>query len=115
MMITKIRTSLLALLIAASLSACGDDEPALEEAVAAADEEHTDEEADVVVLDSMAIATGGIMVTPVETVQTTGIPVTGTITYDARRVSHIGPRIDGRIVRLVADIGDQVSAGGTRG
>ncbi len=110
-MITKIRTSLLALLIAASLSACGDDEPALEEAVAAADEEHTDEEADVVVLDSMAIATGGIMVTPVETVQTTGIPVTGTITYDARRVSHIGPRIDGRIVRLVADIGDQVSAG----
>ncbi len=110
-MITKIRTSLLALLIAASLSACGDDEPALEEAVAAADEEHTDEEADVVVLDSMAIATGGIMVTPVETVQTTGIPVTGTITYDARRVSHIGPRIDGRIVRLVADIGDQGSAG----
>lgn len=110
-MITKIRTSLLALLIAASLSACGDDEPTLEDAVAAADEEHTDEEADVVVLDSMAIATGGIMVTPVETVQTTGIPVTGSITYDARRVSHIGPRIDGRIVRLVADIGDQVSAG----
>ena len=110
-MITKIRTPLLALLIVASLSACGDDEPAQEETVAEMGEGHADEGVDVVVLDSMAVATAGIVVTPVETVQTTGIPVTGTITYDARRVSHIGPRIDGRIVRLVADIGDQVSAG----
>ena len=111
MTITKIRISLLALLMAASVSACGDDGPAPEVAVAEAGEEHADEGADVVLLDSMAVATAGIIVTPVQTVQTTGIPVTGTITYDARRVSHIGPRIDGRIVRLVADIGDQVSAG----
>ena len=109
-MITKIRTSLLALLIAAPLSACGDDEP--EAAVAATgEEEHADEGTDVVLLDSMAVATAGIIVMLVETVQTTGIPVTGTITYDAQRVSHIGPRIDGRIVRLAADIGEQVRTG----
>ena len=110
-MIAKIRGSLLALLVAVSMGACGDDEPAAEETVAEAGEEHADEGGDVVVLDSMAIATAGIVLAPVETVQTTGIPVTGTITYDASRVSHIGPRIDGRIVRLLADVGEQVGAG----
>lgn len=96
------------LLTLITFSGCGDDGGA----EAAVEEEHTEAEAhDVVLLDSMAIAIANITVVPVETVQTTGLPVTGTITYDANRVSHIGPRIDGRVVRLAADIGERVRGG----
>jgi membrane fusion protein, heavy metal efflux system len=96
---------LVALLV---LTACGDDTGA----EVATEEEHVEAEShDVVLLDSTAIAIANITVVPVETVQTTGLPVTGTITYDANRVSHIGPRIDGRIVRLAADIGQRVRGG----
>lgn len=77
-----------------------------------ADGDHAeDEEHDVVQLDSTAIAIANITLVSVETVQTTSLPVTGSITYDANRVSHVGPRIDGRIVRLSADIGANVSPG----
>ena len=90
------------------LQGCGDDGGA----EVAVEEENTEAGPhDVVLLDSTAIAIANITVVPVETVQTTGLPVTGTITYDADRVSHIGPRIDGRIVRLAADIGERVRGG----
>lgn len=79
--------------------------------VGAEGEEHGAEEGDVVLLDSAAVAVAKIQLTPVATVQTTGLPVTGTITYDANRVSHIGPRTDGRIVRLTADVGERVRDG----
>lgn len=100
---------LLALL---SLTACGDDsaEGAAVEEEQAEGEEHAGEQ-DVVLLDSTAMSIANITLVPVETVQTTGLPVTGTITYDANRVSHIGPRIDGRIVRLSADVGEAVRGG----
>ena len=88
-------------------AACADDGG---EAEAAAGEEHADE-GDVVVLDSAEIVAARIVLTAVETVQTTGLPVTGTITYDANRVSHVGPRTEGRIVRLSADIGESVRGG----
>ena len=98
------------------LAACSDDGG---EAEAVAGEEHAEGaegeehagEGDVVVLDSAGIAAARIVLTPVETVQTTGLPVTGTITYDANRVSHVGPRTEGRIVRLSADIGESVRGG----
>ena len=95
-----------------SLIACGDDSPE----GAAVEEEHAEGEErageqDVVLLDSIAMSIASITLVPVETVQTTGLPVTGTITYDANRVSHIGPRIDGRIVRLSADVGERVRGG----
>ncbi|MGH7458096.1 MAG: efflux RND transporter periplasmic adaptor subunit [Longimicrobiaceae bacterium] len=76
----------------------------------AEDEEH-DEESNVVVLDTAAVAVAGIQVGTAETIRTSGLPVTGTITYDANRVSHIGPRTEGRIVRLRADIGERVRGG----
>lgn len=81
-----------------------------EHAQGAEGEEHA-EEGHVVVLDSAAVTVAGIEVGTAETVQTSGLPVTGTITYDANRVSHIGPRTEGRIVQLAADIGDRVSDG----
>lgn len=87
--------------------ACGGG--AVEESV---DDGHEDEEHDVVELDSMAISIANITLVPVEEVQTTDLPVTGTITYDAQRVSHIGPRIDGRIVRLSVALGSSVANGG---
>ncbi len=77
-----------------------------------AGEEHA-EEGNVVVLDTAAIAVAGIRLASVDTVSTTGLPVTGTITYDANRVSHIGSRTDGRILALRADIGERVRASQT--
>ncbi|WP_284352601.1 efflux RND transporter periplasmic adaptor subunit [Roseisolibacter agri] len=47
------------------------------------------------------------------TVASSGLSVTGTITYDANRVSHVGARTPGRIVTLSADIGQRVRAGQT--
>lgn len=87
-----------------------EDSPAAE-GESARGEEHGAEEGDVVLLDSVAVSVAKITVARVETVQTTGLAVTGTITYDANRVSHIGPRTDGRIVRLAADIGAEVRGG----
>ncbi len=98
-----------ALLAALAIPGCGDDGRASETA-----DDHADAAPhDVVVLDSAAIAIAGIVVSPAESVATTGLPVTGTIAYDGNRVSHIGPWIDGRIVSLAADIGDRVDGGQT--
>ena len=102
------------------LSACGGGaapEPDEGEDHAAAEgadttgEENAEE--GVVVLDTAAVAIAGIQLASVDTVSTTGLPVTGTITYDANRVSHIGSRTEGRIVALRADIGEAVRAGQT--
>lgn len=91
-----------------ALAACGGR--GLDEAM---EEGQNDEEHDVVQLDSTAIAIANITLVSVETVETTSLPVTGTITYDANRVSHVGSRIEGRIVRLSADIGANVTNGQT--
>lgn len=76
-----------------------------------AEEEHDDDDHDVVQLDSTAIAIAGITLVTVETVQTTSLPVTGTITYTADRVSHVGPSIEGRVVRVLVDLGTTVATG----
>lgn len=105
----------LALLAAVALAACGDGDT--ETANGAADEhlleegEHAEESGDVVLLDSAALAMTAIQLGQVETVETSGLPVTGTITYDANRVSHIGPRTEGRIVLMHADVGNRVRGG----
>lgn len=110
----------LPLLLGLSLSACSGDaapveegeEHAAAEQADTAGEEHA-EEGDVVLLDTAAVTVAGIRLASVDTVSTTGLPVTGTITYDANRVSHIGSRTEGRIIALRADIGEQVRAGQT--
>lgn len=106
----------LALLLGLLLTGCGGESPPeadQERAAESADtsgEAHADE-GDMVVLDTAAVAIGGIRLAPVDTVSTTGLPVTGAITYDANLVSHIGSRAEGRIVRLNTDIGERVDDG----
>ena len=75
--------------------------------------EHKEGTADVVLLDSAAISAAEIRVGAAETVRTSGLAVTGAITYDANRVSHIGPRTAGRVVALQADVGQRVGGGQT--
>ena len=108
----RLATALFAILFAGA-TGCGDNSETSNETEAGEEgaAEHSDASEDVVMLDSMSVAYGEILVGSVETVITTGLPVTGTITYDANRVSHIGARTDGRIVRLAADVGTRVSSG----
>ena len=79
----------------------------------AGEAEHAEgkDSADVVVLDSAAVRLGGIQVGEAGSVTTTNLTVTGTITYDANRVSHIGARTDGRVVEVRADLGMRVRRG----
>jgi len=62
-------------------------------------------------LDTAGIRLGGIQVGPVGVITTSGLPVTGTITYDANRVSHIGSRTNGRVLVLRAPLGAVVGRG----
>ena len=90
-------------------AACGDEQGA-----GPAEEEHEGEEeehADVVVLDSAGMAVAGIQVAVVDSASVDRLPVTGSITFDQNRVSHIGPRTEGRVVALRADLGADVRAG----
>ncbi len=90
-----------------ALGACGVGEEAPAEAPEA--DEHAGEE--VVVLDTAAIRLGGIKVSVVESITTSGLLVTGSITFDADRVSHVGSRADGRLVAVQADLGTRVQRG----
>ena len=107
---------LLAAALAGSVGACGGGDAAAE---GEEGEEHAEGEAgeaaavapDVVVLDTAALAVAGIRVGPAESVQTSGLAVTGAITYDANRVTHVGPRTAGRIAQLRADVGQRVGSG----
>jgi cobalt-zinc-cadmium efflux system membrane fusion protein len=92
----------------------GDSAKPGETAGAAAGEgEHADEAegVEVVVLDTTQQRLGGITVEPVTTISTSGLPVTGTITYDANRVSHVGSRTEGRVIALRAELGARVGRG----
>lgn len=77
----------------------------------AAGDDHEGEE--VVVLDTTAIRLGGIQIATVDSITTSGLPVTGSITYDANRVSNVGSRSDGRIIAVRADLGARVRRGQT--
>lgn len=94
------------LVVLLTLAACGGAQSG-----EIAEEEDHDDDHDVVQLDSTAIAIAGIMLVTAETVQTTSLPVTGTITYTADRVSHVGPSIEGRVARVLVDLGTTVSTG----
>ena len=78
------------------------------------DEVHEDESEQVkrVTLSAAAVETAGIAVVPVD--RRTLVPViqvTGTLSYDERRMAIATARIGGRITRVVADYGQAVSAG----
>lgn len=90
-----------------ALSACGGaDEPPRDPA--AADEPEGEE---VVVLDTAAIRLGGIQVSVVDSITTSALLVTGSIVFDADRVSHVGSRSAGRIIAVQADLGTRVQRG----
>lgn len=92
------------------LTACGDRAvPSTEEVAATTSADSA--VADEVRIDSAAAAEFGIRVDTVASVSGEMLSVTGSVTYDANLVSHIGSRAAGRILTLRADIGDQVTAG----
>lgn len=95
---------------AAVLISCGKDKPETEGAPAAK-AEHDSTTEGVVALDTAAVRLGGIVVGAAEPVMTVALSVTGTITYDANRVTHVGARTDGRVLSLNVDLGRRVSRG----
>ena len=98
--------SVLMLAAVAILAGCGKNDPA--------PEDHNDAPAaDVVELDSAQQASAGLSLGSVGLLPPDTIYLTGTVTFDAARVSHVGSRIQGRIRRVLVDIGAHVSAGDT--
>ena len=111
---THIKQGLTALLILAPfLAACSDGKSAPDstKAEGEAGEAHDPAKEGLVTLDTTAIRLGGIRVGAAEPVMTIALPVTGTITYDANRVTHVGARTPGRVVALNVDLGRRVDAG----
>lgn len=64
-------------------------------------------------LDSLGVEMAGIQLGVAEAVESMTLPVTGTITYDETRVSHVGPRTEGRIADIRAELGSRVRRGQT--
>lgn len=102
------RWALLLLLFPSVVAGCG-DEGAGEVALIA--EETAEAEEGTVHLDSAALALSGVIVDSVTRVEGGALPVTGRITYDQDRVSHIGPKTQGRVVELMVQEGSRVGAG----
>ena len=96
--------------VALSLAACGDanDTPAAEAPRSGVAEADSADESGVVVLDTASIRLGGIRVAIVDSVTTSGLQVTGSITYDANRVSHVGSRTEARVLAVRTDLGARV-------
>lgn len=69
--------------------------------------------ADVAEFDSAQMVSAGVAVKTVGLLPADTIHLTGTITFDGARVSHVASRIQGRIRRVYADIGTHVSRGDT--
>ena len=95
----------------ATLAACGGDDAPAEDTAAAEEAEHAEGEEKIVKLDTTQMRLSGVQVGNAETVTSSALSVTGTITYDANRVSHIGSRTEGRVIALRADLGRRVSRG----
>jgi cobalt-zinc-cadmium efflux system membrane fusion protein len=115
-------TMCLPLVFTLALAGCGKDAAptadaegasatATEASAASAKDAHGASE--VVVLDTAGVRLAGIRLDTASTITTSGLAVTGTITYDANRVSHIGARTEGRVVALRVPLGARVSAGQT--
>lgn len=112
---TKARRTAALLVVVATLSAlaaCADEVPPADASVG----EHAGEEEgagahDAVHLDADALAMADIALGTADTVASGTLHATGAITYDPSRISHVGPRTEGRIQRLGAELGDRVRAG----
>lgn len=86
--------------------ACGsDDEPA--------DGPHGAPSAGAIELDSAQLATSDLEVAVVGFLPPDTLDLTGWFTYEPKRVSHVGPRMEGRVRRVAVEIGTRVKAGDT--
>ena len=106
---TKIRTLgqlLLAIGVLVIASACGASEPQAEPVA----EEETGGLQEVH-LDSDALALSDIELGQARSVNRGGLRVTGAITYDQDLVSHVGPKTEGRVTELRAELGSRVAEG----
>ncbi len=75
---------------------------------------HADESSrDEVVLDSLELASASLEYTTVQVLQPDSLRLTGSVTFDAARVSHVGPRTQGRVVQVAVEIGSRVRVGDT--
>lgn len=71
-------------------------------------EEAAAEGAMTVHLDPVVLALSDVVVGNAELVSAGGLQVTGRITYDQNRVSHIGPKTQGRVTELMVQEGSRV-------
>ncbi|MGD2045398.1 MAG: efflux RND transporter periplasmic adaptor subunit [Gemmatimonadota bacterium] len=62
-------------------------------------------------LDADALALSDVELDVAEEVAVGGLQVTGAITYDQNRVSHVGPKTEGRVVELHVEVGTRVTEG----
>lgn len=67
----------------------------------------------VVMLDSTGMRLAGVEVLTVTASMQNELLVNGAITFDADRVSVVAPRAEGRILRMQADLGQEVTSGQT--
>lgn len=65
----------------------------------------------VVTLDTTALRLAGVEVAPAQVGSGNSLTANGTITFDANHVSIVAPRAEGRIMQVLADLGQQVTAG----
>lgn len=86
------------------IPACGKEPPAASRSDTAAS-------ADVVELDSAQTTAAGIVLAPVRALPPDTLFLTGTVTFDPARVSHVGPRTQGRLRRVLVDVGTHVRSG----
>ncbi len=98
-----------ALLTVLLLAACGSGA----EVSDGAEEPEEEEEEGVteVHLDADALAMSDIELGVAGTISRRVLSVTGSVTYDQNRVSHIGPKTQGRVVELRAEVGSRVRRG----
>ncbi|MGH7559097.1 MAG: efflux RND transporter periplasmic adaptor subunit [Gemmatimonadota bacterium] len=74
-------------------------------------EEHADEGEGLVVLDSIGMAAAGLRIVTVTAGAESQHVASGTVTYNLNRVSLVAPRAEGRVVRVLSDLGRSVGAG----
>lgn len=92
------------------LAGCG--QPSHEEEAAATESRPVDGPT-TVHLDDEALGLADIELDSARMVPVGGLELTGMITFDQDRVSHVGPKTSGRVVELAARLGDEVVSGQT--
>ena len=97
----------LSLALAAAIGACG----SAEETAEPAEETHETGGLPEVHLDADALALSDVSLGVVDSVSAGGLRVTGAITYDQNRMSHVGPKTEGRVTELRVEVGSRVSEG----